>query len=54
MKAPWRFARFLPLAERLLARGRLPMLTFAVARKGKAQCRATGKAAFGRAFSGHA
>lgn len=34
MKAPWSFARFLPLAERLLSRGRLPALLFAVARKG--------------------
>lgn len=34
MKAPWTFARFLPLAERLLSRGRLPALIFAVARKG--------------------
>ncbi|MDO7897579.1 YkvA family protein [Pseudomonas citrulli] len=34
MKAPWNFARFLPLAGRLLARGRLPTLLFAVASKG--------------------
>lgn len=34
MKPPWNFARFLPLAERLLSRGRLPTLLFAVARKG--------------------
>lgn len=34
MKAPWTFARFLPLAERLLSRGRLPALILAVARKG--------------------
>lgn len=34
MKAPWSFARFVPLAERLLSRGRLPALIFAVARKG--------------------
>ncbi len=33
MKAPWNFARFLPLAGRLLARGRLPTLLFAVASK---------------------
>ncbi len=33
MKAPWSFARFLPLAERLLSRGRLPVLIFAVVRK---------------------
>ena len=34
MSAPWNFARFLPLAERLLSRGRLPALLFAVARIG--------------------
>lgn len=34
MAAPWNFARFLPLAERVLSRGRLPALLFAVARKG--------------------
>lgn len=34
MSAPWNFTRFLPLAERLLRRGRLPALLFAVARKG--------------------
>ncbi|MBH3455634.1 DUF1232 domain-containing protein [Pseudomonas monteilii] len=34
MSAPWNFAHFLPLAERLLSRGRLPALLFAVARKG--------------------
>ncbi|QXH48227.1 DUF1232 domain-containing protein [Pseudomonas xanthosomatis] len=34
MSAPWNFTRFLPLAERLLSRGRLPALLFAVARKG--------------------
>ena len=33
MKAPWNLARFLPLAGRLLARGRLPTLLFAVASK---------------------
>ena len=33
MKAPFSFARFLPLAERLLSRGRLPALMFAVSRK---------------------
>ncbi|WP_416422972.1 YkvA family protein [Pseudomonas sp. App30] len=33
MKAPWSFARFLPLAERLLNRGKLPALIFAVVRK---------------------
>lgn len=35
MKAPWSFSRFLPLAERLLSRGRLPALVFAVTRKAK-------------------
>lgn len=35
MKIPWSFARFLPKAERLLSRGRLPALVFAVARKSK-------------------
>lgn len=33
MKAPWSFNRFLPLAERLISRGRLPALVFAVTRK---------------------
>ena len=37
MKAPWSFTRFLPLAERLLSRGRLPALIFAVTRKAKGQ-----------------
>ncbi|EIK97968.1 hypothetical protein PMM47T1_05629 [Pseudomonas sp. M47T1] len=37
MKAPWNFARFLPLAERLLSRGRLPALIFAVVRKSRGQ-----------------
>jgi uncharacterized membrane protein YkvA (DUF1232 family) len=35
MKAPWSFNRFLPLAERLLSRGRVPALVFAVTRKAK-------------------
>ncbi len=35
MKAPWSFNRFLPMAERLLSRGRLPALIFAVTRKVK-------------------
>ena len=43
MKAPWNFARFLPLAGRLLARGRLPTLLFAVASKGAAQGNRLGK-----------
>lgn len=33
MKAPFGFTQFLPLAERLVARGRLPALAIAVARK---------------------
>ncbi|MBS7689929.1 DUF1232 domain-containing protein [Pseudomonas lalucatii] len=33
MKAPWTFARFLPLAQQLLSRARLPGLLLAVARK---------------------
>lgn len=33
MKAPWNLLRFLPMAQRLLARGRLPVLLFAVASK---------------------
>jgi hypothetical protein len=37
MKAPWNFARFLPMAGRLLGRGRLPTLLFAVAAKGAAK-----------------
>ncbi|HWT67801.1 MAG TPA: YkvA family protein [Pseudomonas sp.] len=43
MKAPWNFARFLPLAGRLLARGRLPTLLFAVAAKGASQGNRLGK-----------
>lgn len=34
MKTPWSFARFLPLAGRLISRGRLPTLLFAVASQG--------------------
>ena len=33
MKAPWNFARYLPLAQRFLTRGRLPSLLLAVAVK---------------------
>ena len=33
MKAPWGFARFLPLAQQYLSRARLPGLLLAVARK---------------------
>jgi uncharacterized membrane protein YkvA (DUF1232 family) len=43
MKAPWNFARFLPLAGRLISRGRLPALLFAVARKGASQGNRLGK-----------
>lgn len=43
MKTPWNFTRFLPLAQRLLGRGRLPALLFAVARKGNAQGNRLGK-----------
>ncbi|MDP9505661.1 YkvA family protein [Pseudomonas protegens] len=43
MKAPWSFARFLPLAGRLLSRGRLPTLLFAVASKGACQGGRLGK-----------
>ncbi len=34
MKPPFNFTRFLPMAARLLGRGRLPTLLFAVAAKG--------------------
>ena len=43
MKTPWNFARFLPLAGRLISRGRLPTLLFAVASKGAAQGNRLGK-----------
>ncbi|MFO2464211.1 YkvA family protein [Pseudomonas sp. 15FMM2] len=43
MKAPWNFARFLPLAARLIGRGRLPTLLFAVAAKGSSQGGRLGK-----------
>ncbi|OLU34787.1 YkvA family protein [Pseudomonas sp. PA27(2017)] len=33
MKAPWNFARYLPVAQRFLKRGRLPALLLAVTRK---------------------
>ncbi|SDF01676.1 YkvA family protein [Phytopseudomonas seleniipraecipitans] len=35
MKAPWNFARYLPIAQRFLKRGRLPALLLAVARKSR-------------------
>lgn len=43
MKAPWNFTRFLPMAARLLSRGRLPGLLFAVAAKGSSQGNRLGK-----------
>lgn len=43
MQTPWNFSRFLPLAQRVLSRGRLPALLFAVARKGKGQGGRLGK-----------
>ncbi|UVE16562.1 YkvA family protein [Pseudomonas sp. LS44] len=33
MKAPWKFDRYLPIAQRFLSQGRLPLLLLAVARK---------------------
>lgn len=33
MKAPWNFLRYLPIAQGILAKGRLPLLLLAVARK---------------------
>jgi uncharacterized membrane protein YkvA (DUF1232 family) len=43
MKTPWNLIRFLPMAQRLLSRGRLPALIFAVARKGAGQGNRLGK-----------
>ncbi|AMW82463.1 DUF1232 domain-containing protein [Pseudomonas yamanorum] len=43
MKAPFNFTRFLPMAARLLGRGRLPTLLFAVAAKGSSQGSRLGK-----------
>ncbi|MDY7565736.1 YkvA family protein [Pseudomonas sp. RTC3] len=43
MKTPWNLIRFLPMAQRLLSRGRLPALIFAVARKGARQGDRLGK-----------
>jgi uncharacterized membrane protein YkvA (DUF1232 family) len=37
MKAPWSLLKYLPMARRLMAAGRLPSLLFAVARKGSAE-----------------
>lgn len=33
MKAPWKFLKYMPIAQRVLARGRLPAVLIAVARK---------------------
>ncbi|AHY43725.1 DUF1232 domain-containing protein [Stutzerimonas decontaminans] len=33
MKAPWNFLKYLPLAQRLIKRGKIPALLLAVARK---------------------
>lgn len=43
MKAPWTYLRYLPMAKRLLAAGRLPALLFAVARKGASEGSRLGK-----------
>jgi uncharacterized membrane protein YkvA (DUF1232 family) len=43
MKPPFNFTRFLPMAARLLGRGRLPTLLFAVAAKGSTQGNRLGK-----------
>ena len=37
MKTPWNFFKYLPMAQRVLARGRLPIVLLAVARKRSAQ-----------------
>lgn len=37
MKMPWNLVRFLPIARRILARGRLPMLLASVVRKGQSR-----------------
>jgi uncharacterized membrane protein YkvA (DUF1232 family) len=37
MKKPWNFQRYLPLAQRFLVGGRLPVLLLAVAQKSKQQ-----------------
>jgi uncharacterized membrane protein YkvA (DUF1232 family) len=37
MNAPWKFTRYLTLAQRMLVQGRLPTLLVAVARKGDKQ-----------------
>jgi uncharacterized membrane protein YkvA (DUF1232 family) len=43
MKAPWNLIRYLPMARRLMAAGRLPTLLFAVARKGAGEGNRLGK-----------
>lgn len=43
MKIPWNLLRYLPMAQRLLAAGRLPALLFAVARKGAGEGNRLGK-----------
>ncbi|MCS3468444.1 uncharacterized membrane protein YkvA (DUF1232 family) [Pseudomonas sp. JUb42] len=43
MKAPWNILRYLPMARRLMAAGRLPGLLFAVARKGASEGSRLGK-----------
>jgi len=43
MKAPWNLIRYLPMARRLMAAGRLPTLLFAVARKGAGEANRLGK-----------
>ena len=43
MKVPWNLLRYLPMARRLMAAGRLPALLFAVARKGAGEGNRLGK-----------
>jgi uncharacterized membrane protein YkvA (DUF1232 family) len=43
MKAPWSFIRYLPMAKRLMAAGRLPALLFAVAGKAASEGNRLGK-----------
>lgn len=43
MKVPWNLIRYLPMANRLIAAGRLPALLFAVARKGAGEGNRLGK-----------
>ena len=43
MKAPWNLIRFLPMAKRLMAAGRLPALLFAVAGKAASEGNRLGK-----------